>query len=1476
MNNPRIIRARTDSEVEHRQIKGITLGLASPERILQWSHGEVKKPETFNYRTYKPERDGLFCERIFGPTKDYECACGKYKKIRYKGTICERCGVEVTSSRVRRERIGHIRLASPVAHIWFTKSIPNVFSALLGINSKEIEKVIYFVNWIVVDKDDKWLSANLSKITTEAEKRKSELEAEKNKLREIKELDLFEVCKQVPDLTSHEKREITEAEKAFNARSKDEKTLERYSFMKEVITRSPELRDYEALESITDPKTREVIVRGDEHQILTPAIVSKLIDLRRFRIKVESRKKSIEITKRLEEINQEIKNLTEGLEKITKCKKLDRLTDKEQESVRTILRLVEVRLFPEITEYLKIGIGASAVQEILKKLDLNQLAKSLISELSKTVNQKGSSQKRAKLIKRLKIVRSFINSGNRPEWMIIEILPVLPPDLRPMVELEGGRFASSDLNDLYRRVINRNNRLKKLIEIRAPESILRNERRMLQEAVDSLIDNGRRGRSAVTVGNRPLKSLSDMLKGKHGRFRQNLLGKRVDYSGRSVIVVGPKLRLHQCGLPKEMALELFKSFVLAPLIDPTDPSRSIATARRLIEKAEDEKVWDALDKVIKAHPVLLNRAPTLHRLSIQAFEPVLIEGKAIQLHPLVCAAYNADFDGDQMAVHVPLSMASQTEARTLMLSANNLFLPADGKPIISASHDIVLGIYYLTQTPDGLPVHCNCALCVSRSSSKSLQSVNDHPLHKRFTSCEEALLAYENSRITLHEPIEVEVNRPVFNSEDFSVEPEVPKSTIMTTAGRILFNEIFWSMEKELGVSDDKKIPFMNFPMDKGALASILSYTYERLGQRFTVLLADALKYLGFETATTSGITVGINDLTIPSEKPEIIARADKLSSEIWSKFNKELITRNEKDEEIARIWDQATKDLTKAMKENFAVFNPVFMMQESGARGKIDQVRQLAGMRGLLVGPTGRVLDIPIKSNFREGLSVFEYFISTHGGRKGLVDTALKTADSGYLTRRLVDVAVDVSISERDCGTKEGIEVKLGSSRHETPKKAKKMLVGRVLAENVVAGRGGKVLFERGTEITSRIVDELFERKVESVKVRSVLTCESTEGVCALCYGWDLASGRLAEIGDPVGVIAAQSIGEPGTQLTMRTFHTGGIKGRDITQGLPYVESLFEVRGAKHPFVLAEREGVVKDITKIVYWRVVIQDPEGYTTKSYTIQCSEEEKLPITYQMRVTRGTPLDPAKKVVAEIGGIVTHLYTDYKSTYHRITIVHDDGTEKVYETPHENRRPLVQIGDRVEKAQPLCDGDLDIRQYHSLVGDLKTQMYLVNTIQDIYESQNVNTNSKHIEVIAKQMIKVVEVLHPGDAENLYEGDLVPKREFEILVAKLKKEGKKPPRGRSLLQGISKASLTTDSWLAAASFQETTRVLTKAAIEGQVDRLRGIKENVIAGSLIPVGTGRVVRDVHKALREGVPGQVKRFFEVEEEEEKPVSGLF
>lgn len=1411
-------------------IQSLRIGLASPERIISWSHGEVKKPETFNYRTYKPEKDGLFCERIFGPVKDYECACGKYKKKRYKGVVCERCGVEVTSNRVRRERLGHIRLASPVAHIWFTKSIPNRFSALLEISGKEIEKVIYFVSWMVINVDDEWLVRKLPDVEDLVNKYLHELDSERVDLRSLMTLDFFEAAKQ-GEIESADKRRFTLLAKSMREAAESggrleleeeqEKTLEK---IKTALLSQELLKPYMLSQMIVDDATGEVVARPRDR--FNYALLSKALELGFFDVTVENVAIAIETQKRLEEIDELSKSLERGVELVRRMKALDRFNDQEHEDYNALRAVCLMRDMGDLDEHFHIGIGAQAVQEALKSLDLVTLEKRLSEDMIGA-----TAQKKQKLIKRLKVVRAFLTSGNKPDWMILTVLPVLPPELRPMVELEGGRFASSDLNDLYRRVINRNNRLKKLIDIRAPESILRNERRMLQEAVDALIDNGRKGRAAVNVNNRALKSLSDMLKGKQGRFRQNLLGKRVDYSGRSVIVVGPKLKLHQCGLPKYMALELFKPFVLNKLINPEDPNQNIASARRVLERAEDPRVWDALDEITRNHPVMLNRAPTLHRLSIQAFEPVLIEGKAIQLHPLVCAAYNADFDGDQMAVHVPLSTAAQAEARLLMLSANNLLSPAEGKPVISPSHDIVLGLYYMTQIP---------------------QEVADESKLPAYINKNDVLSAYETGAITLSQQVRIRIERAVSTDPDLVEAPVRMDKLVTTTPGRIMFNDKIEEVMLEQYTQDEFPLPYFNFAIDKNAVSTIIATAYQIGGQTITVRLADAMKDLGFEMATVSGITIATSDIVIPKEKGAILGKAEKEADEIWSKRKKGIITESEKDMEVTRIWDLATKDLTKAMRNNFDKMNSVFMMAESGARGKMDQVRQLAAMRGLLVGPSGRVLDFPIKSNFREGLSVFEYFISTHGGRKGLVDTALKTADSGYLTRRLIDVSLDVSITEPDCGTHNGIVLDLAQA--DSLRRMRKLVLGRVLAEDLRDDATGETVFPANTLVDISVAERIFNLRPKQLKVRSVLTCKTLGGVCANCYGWDLSSGAITQVGDPVGVIAAQSIGEPGTQLTMRTFHTGGIKGRDITQGLPYVETLFEVRGVKAPSVLAEEDGDVVSISEIVYDRVTILGKDGLREKTYEVLHPYLERLRIHYRSQVQRGDSLDQAEKFSAEFDGVVTQVFTDTRKTFWKIIVRSDDSTEREYETPHENRRPKVAVGTRIKRGDQLCGGDLDLRKYHQLLGDLATQLYITHTIQEIYESQNVDTNAKHIEVIARQMIRFVEITDSAELEGFYEGDLMDRIEFQKVVEDMQKEHRKPPQGRSLLQGISKSSLSSESFLAAASFQETTRVLTEAAIEGKEDKLRGLKENVIIGGLIPVGTGRASVELEEVAVDAV----------------------
>ncbi|WP_029687741.1 DNA-directed RNA polymerase subunit beta' [Thermoanaerobacter sp. A7A] len=1147
-----------------RNFEAIKIGLASPEKIREWSRGEVKKPETINYRTLKPERDGLFCERIFGPTKDWECHCGKYKRVRYKGVVCDRCGVEVTRSKVRRERMGHIELAAPVAHIWYVKGIPSRMGLLLDMSPRALEKVLYFVSYVVIDPGDTPLT-------------KKQLLSEK------------------------------------------------------------EYREY-----------------------------------------------------------------------------LDKYGNK-----------------------FRAGMGAEAVKELLQEIDLEKLGKELKAEI-----RESTGQKRVRAIRRLEVVQAFIDSGNRPEWMILDVIPVIPPDLRPMVQLDGGRFATSDLNDLYRRVINRNNRLKKLLDLGAPDIIVRNEKRMLQEAVDALIDNGRRGRPVTGPGNRPLKSLSDMLKGKQGRFRQNLLGKRVDYSGRSVIVVGPELKVYQCGLPKEMALELFKPFVMKKLVDE-GLAQHIKSAKRMVEKIKPE-VWDVLEEVIKEHPVLLNRAPTLHRLGIQAFEPVLVEGRAIKLHPLVCTAYNADFDGDQMAVHVPLSMEAQAEARFLMLAANNILKPQDGKPVMTPTQDMVLGCYYLTADEEGVQGE-----------------------GKYFSSPEEAITAYQLGYIHIHAKIKVKMTKEIDG---------VKKSKIIeTTVGKIIFNE---AIPQDLGYVDrtNPETAFdleINDLVDKSKLGKILDRVYRLHGPTKTAETLDKIKELGFRYSTKTAITVSVSDMVIPKEKEKLLKEADEMVSKIESQFRRGLISEEERYESIIRTWNMTTEKVTEALMTSLDKFNPIFMMAHSGARGSKNQIRQLAGMRGLMADPSGRIIELPIRSNFREGLNVLEFFISTHGARKGLADTALRTADSGYLTRRLVDVSQDVIVREEDCGTDEGIYVEEIREGNEIIERLADRIIGRVAAEDVVDNEG-KIIVRRNELINEEEAEKIEKAGITKVKIRSLLTCKSRHGVCRMCYGRDLATGELVNIGEAVGIIAAQAIGEPGTQLTMRTFHTGGVAGSDITQGLPRVEELFEARKPKGLAVISEISGVVRINESKKRREVIVTDEENSISKTYLIPYGSRLK---------------------------------------------VHDG--------------QVIQAGDE------LTEGSVNPHDLLKIKGIFAVQTYLLQEVQKVYRLQGVKINDKHIEVIIRQMMRKVKVEDPGDTSML-PGELIDMFKFEEENKKAVEKGLKPATGRRALLGITKAALATDSFLSAASFQETTRVLTDAAIKGKVDPLLGLKENVIIGKLIPAGTG------------------------------------
>ena len=1217
----------------------LRIGLASTDNIREWSFGEVKKPETINYRTLKPEKDGLFDEKIFGPTRDWECYCGKYKRVRFKGIICERCGVEVTRAKVRRERMGHIELAAPVTHIWYFKGVPSRLGYLLDLAPKDLEKVIYFAAYMITEVDTE-------------------------------------------------------------AREEDMPTLEKkYA------------SDYKKIEARRDL----------ELDARTKKMESDLADLEDEGAKADARRKVREAGER------ELKTIRDRSQK-----ELDRL-----EAVWNRFKNLKVQdlegdesLYRELRDrygvYFKGSMGAQAIQSRLETFDL-QSEFDKLTELSQT----GKGQKKTRAIKRLKVVNSFLNTRNKPASMVLDCVPVIPPDLRPMVQLDGGRFATSDLNDLYRRVINRNNRLKRLADLGAPEIIVNNEKRMLQEAVDSLFDNGRRGRPVTGPGNRPLKSLSDMLKGKQGRFRQNLLGKRVDYSGRSVIVVGPQLKLHQCGLPKQMALELFKPFVMKRLVD-LNHAQNIKSAKRMVERARPV-VWDVLEEVIAEHPVLLNRAPTLHRLGIQAFEPQLVEGKAIQIHPLVCTAFNADFDGDQMAVHLPLSAEAQAEARVLMLSSNNILSPASGRPITSPTQDMVLGLYFLTSLRE-----------------KQLGE------GRAFSSIAEAVMAFDQGSLSLQAKIKLRIDKSGVGE------------TRETTLGRALFNEVL-----------PADFPFVDYDVTKKLLGLIVDNLAEGYAKVTVAQTLDALKSLGFYWATRAGVTISINDVVTPGRKREILEGYETKADKVQSQYEKGLITDDERRQELIEIWTLATNEVAKEMEDNFPRTNPVWMMVYSGARGNMMQIRQIAGMRGLVANPKGEIIPRPIKSNFREGLSVLEYFISTHGARKGLADTALRTADSGYLTRRLCDVAQDVIIREEDCGTDRGLTLKIAAKDSTgtlvRDDHVETSLFGRNLAEDVSSG--GKVILTAGTDLGDRNIDTLVAAGVEEVKVRSVLTCDSKVGQCAMCYGRSMAAGKIVDVGEAVGIIAAQSIGEPGTQLTMRTFHTGGAQllgETQITHGLPRVQELFEARTPKGVAPIAEAAGTVS----------FLEDAKG---------------------------------KKIV----------------------VTPEDGGEAVAYPITRRQKLLVEEGQRVGVGQQLVVGAIDPKQVLRILGPRQTQIHLVSEIQEVYRMQGVSIHDKHIEIIVRQMLKRITVLEPGDAD-LLPGELVERGRFEEENRRVVSTGGKAASGRPELMGITKASLATESWLSAASFQETTRVLTDAALSEKSDPLLGLKENVIIGKLIPAGTG------------------------------------
>jgi DNA-directed RNA polymerase subunit beta' len=1456
------------AQIDINDFDAIRIGLASPKQIRDWSMGEVTKPETINYRTLKPERDGLFCERIFGPTKDWECYCGKYKRVRYKGIICERCGVEVTRQKVRRERMGHIDLAAPVSHIWFFKGVPSRIGYLLDIAPRELEKVLYFAASIVTAVDNEKRAADLAeledKVRAESERiyvdRDEALAALEQRLKRRrdyfasgKEKDFDEdddfwvrglsnwaeeqgmppieearqlvggmFGKLAGTITTEDRKKIQELVR--DAAIRDDRRLSSRE-LETVASTAVQIAD--ALEPLRADveassgskkgaatkhlnRVTEALLTGGELQEgdaeIVAAVDAKQLEKARdlgnglLRDVLEAAEPGADAAA-LRELANDLCLRTDG--KIRK-EDLDTLVqwslkvremyqDMESrrgdareaavEAVRRLERTWELfrelepkkvendeQIFRELKDrfgspygfgvYFRGGMGAEAIRDLLKDLDLKAESNSLRETIR---TSKG--QKRERSIKRLKVVSAFVRSENRPEWMIMEAIPVIPPELRPMVQLDGGRFATSDLNDLYRRVINRNNRLKRLLDLGAPEIIVNNEKRMLQEAVDALFDNGRRGRAVTGPGNRPLKSLSDMLKGKQGRFRQNLLGKRVDYSGRSVIVAGPTLKLHQCGLPKLMALELFKPFIMSRLVERKSV-QNIKAAKKYVDSMTPE-VWDVLEEVIAEHPVLLNRAPTLHRLGIQAFEPVLVEGKAIQVHPLVCHAFNADFDGDQMAVHLPLSAEAQAEARILMLSANNVLSPAHGRPLATPTQDMVLGIYYLTYAEDDL----------LNAKSEDLD-----PRPQRFGSEEDVEFAVEAKQVNLQQPIEY----------------RWAGELLLTTPGRVIFNAEVDRALSDASVDGAPAHDFINRTLSKRETDALILELAEKYGATTISRVLDTIKSLGFLYATQAGVTISKNDIVIPPDKEKILAEYEGRVSKVEHQYERGLITEDERHESIVNIWTEATDKVADAMEATLYKLNPIYMMANSGARGSFKQIRQLAGMRGLMANPKGEIIERPIKANFMEGLSVLEYFISTHGARKGLADTALRTADSGYLTRRLVDVSQDVIIREEDCGTGEFIHLPV-----YVPEGVNKSIAGRVLAGDVKVGR--KTIAKKDEEITTQRLREILEALGEAddrsvtLPVRSVLKCKAETGVCRACYGTFLATGNLSEIGDAVGIIAAQSIGEPGTQLTMRTFHTGGVAGADITHGLPRVVEIFEARNPKGAATLATVSGRV-DVEETERGPKVTIFPEGVDENGEPLK-EEEHQLPRRTRLLVTKGQ---------------------------------------------------LVDGGD------PLHEGSLAPAELLELKGSTATELYLVGEVQKVYKSQGVDIHDKHIELIVRQMLKKVKVREAGETD-LLPGQLVDKVVLERENARVAEGGGESATFDPVILGITKASLATESFLSAASFQETTKVLTDASIEGKVDHLLGLKENVIIGKLIPAATGlKRYRTIEIGPSEKVPSAI------------------
>jgi DNA-directed RNA polymerase subunit beta' len=1379
---------REEQVLEAQDFRSLRISLASPEQIRSWSYGEVTKPETINYRRLRPEKDGLFCEAIFGPTKDWQCYCGKYKNVRYRGIICDKCGVEVTRSSVRRERMGHIELAAPVAHLWYTRRVPNL-AILLGISKRDMDRVLYFAQYVIISVDEEARQKALKRLDAELEEEQQQLEAVAQ--------EGIEALKQ---RLAEEEGRIQEKIEAVRGKLDEELASDTEQVMKEAqaLQKKIEERQGKTIRAplIFKPTSTTIadkgVTVGREHLTLLNQTVqdhlSQLEEEVRARQDDRTAPPKIDLDNWREATDGEIDHIKGQLDNDIAGLHASVRADREE-----LLGLAQLQFLgePRLRELkskwgqvFKAGMGAEAFYEILYEINLDKLAK----ELWREVRHGTSKQRRKQAVKRLRVTDALCKSGNRPEWMILTVLPVIPPQLRPMVQLDGGRFATSDLNDLYRRVINRNNRLKRLLELGAPDVIVRNEKRMLQEAVDSLIDNSQRGKALSRRGRRELKSLSDMLKGKKGRFRRNLLGKRVDYSGRSVIVIGPRLKLHQCGLPKTMALELYRPFVISKLVEYNYAS-NVKAAKRIIERERPE-VWEVLEEVIKDRPVLLNRAPTLHRLGVQAFEPVLVEGKAIQIHPLVCAAFNADFDGDQMAVHVPLSRKAVEESRRLMLASHNLLKPADGQPIVGPTKDMCLGVYYLTMEDP------------ARAEKE----------RKLFVDLDEVELAYSLRHVDLHTPIVV--------ARVYEHRPQ-PKKPVETTVGRCIFNRVL-----------PDELRFINRVLDKAALQDLVGVCYRQLGGEVTTEVVDHIKDIGFEYATRSGVTIAISDLVIPAEKKEIISETEQFVTEVERQYRRGLLTEDEQYTRVVELWSQTQERVSKVVSAALDPTGPVAVMAKSGAsKGGFNPIAQLAGMRGLMSDPSGRIIEQPIRSSFREGLSALEYFISTHGSRKGLADTAMRTADAGYLTRRLVDVAQDVIINANDCGTTGGIWIK--SSDDVGGQKMSERLIGRMAAAPVVHPKTGEVLVGRNEEITEEVATAIEELGIEEVMVRSPMTCQLRQGICKLCYGRDLGRGTVVAIGSAVGIVAAQSIGEPGTQLTLRTFHTGGVAhAGDITAGLPRVEEVFEARKKpKGEAPMSEIGGVVHVVKTDDQRRVLVVDSEA---ERFNYEIKRGWRILVEDGDEVRAGDPLATwrdEKEIVAEKRG---RLAVEGRN----ITLVHERRDEREYEVPTTGRL-LVEEGQRIEPGTQLVEGVLNPHDILRIQGREAVQHYLLSEVQNVYRSQGVNTNDKHFEIIFRKMLSKVQITESGDTD-LLPGDLIDRLELEDINREVVEAGGQPARAWPVLLGITKAALNTESFLSASSFQHTIRVLARAAIEGKKDPLLGLKENVILGKLIPAGTG------------------------------------